>query len=560
MDALAGGASVGKVPEGAGALYGAQRAAAGIEQKQAAQKQQQFENQQKTQQMSREEAIARATIAHENAATLYQQQLSSTLESDNRQKNVVSGTAGLQPYIAAGAPIIQQGIDSDEVQTLLGQRKLDPTQMHIFATGEQPILGADGKQEFDKAGNPLTRPTYTVVDDVPQIALDAKNAELISANTPYKLPEGTKMSGLVYGTLIKQAQAAETATMAIDEARAKAGLDALDVQQKTSQIRMLPDWNAALAKAGGDPFKALNYMTTNPQMKQKYPDAQMNVQALYGGSKEWETMRHDREDEAQKAETLRQGEQKIQLEKETGPNAAWGDPNAATPEAFRSSLSPAQQSAVDMIGQGRAPINRPDYILARNPGFIEAVGKLYPQVDLSNIGAYQRAYKSFTSGKEAAAVNAGATALEHLNELRQLNTPASMVPGTPAYTAYKNKANTLVGELMNFYKISSTEANESDLKSGLDAMTTWNRNAAILTQAKSMGDKLDNYKAQWDAAAPSPQYEAQYPGISDTQKAQAARAQIDPDFQPAHKIPPRPPRVPSNAIWNPGANQWQLPQ
>jgi hypothetical protein len=535
--ALSGFGAGGKVPPGAGALYGVGAAARQAQARTDQQRQQATENQQKTQQMTREQAIAAATIAHENASTAQEQMLTSQLSQSYREKNIAMGTAALGPYVKAGAGVIQQDVDSDEVQALIQQKKLNPTQQHAFATGQKPVLDANGKPQLDSSGNPMFRPTYTVVGDVPQVELDDANSKLISENTPYKLPVGSKMSGLVYGTLVAQAQAAQTATASIDEARNEAGLKALETNEKLGAMKMLPDWSSALSKSGNNPFAALQYMESNPAMKQKYPDVANQVQSLYGGPKEWESMRHDRVEEQQKA--IEDAQKKLDSK-----NATWGDPSAKSADEFRGSLTPEQQSAVDLVGQGRAPLNNPGYLLARNTAFVEAVSKLYPEVDLSKVGAYQSAYKDFTSGKDADQLQAGAVAMQHLNQLKQLNTLKSRIPGTADNKAYENLLDTVSSELGRFYDNNTIPAIAGYRKT-LGGLL--NRNAAIDEQANAMGVRMDSYDDKWSSAAPSKEYEAKMPGTYAA--ARQARANLDPTYKdritPSPAATPQPPGPPA---------------
>lgn len=530
---------------GQGARYQQQRQdQAGAIQRQQAQ--QQVENQQKNQQMSREDAIARATIAHENASTVYDQMQTANLSYEGKQKALANGKMGIAPYQQAGAETLQDGIDWSDAQNLIKSKKLDPTQVHAFATGEKPVLDASGNPETDASGNPVTMPTYTIVGDVPQVTLSPEQAQFISSNTSYKFPEGTKMSGIVYGTLVQQAISAATAQASIDEARAEAGLKALDTQTKTSAIKMLPDWNTVLAKTNTDPFKALQYMESDKQMAQKYPNVATLAQSLYGGPEKWQELKDKQVDEQQKAAELEQ------KKKEQGMDFT-GDPEAHDPVAFRESLEPNARAVVDQIGQGRAPLNNPGYLLARKPEILGAVEKAYPGFDAYKVSSYQKAYQDYTSGKVSEALTSGATAFEHLAELQDLNTLGSRVPGTAANQAYQNKVDTVASELARFYG----NTTEQGIKSYRDTLNaTFNRGAAITTQAKSMGDRLDNLETQWKNAAPSPAYQAPMPGIS--QSAKSARGKLDPEY--AAKVPERPKSVPTGAIWNPQAKQWQMPK
>lgn len=184
-------------------------------------------------------------------------------------------------------------------------------------------------------------------------------------------------------------------------------------------------------------------------------------------------------------------------------------------------------SLVDAIGKGQLPAGRLSYLLARNPALVAAVTKAYPGFDGSKVEAYTRAYADFTSGHTSQELLSGGTALEHLKELDALNTNASHVYGTPAYTAYQNKADTVATELARFYGDSTIPAIAS-IKKTLTTTLPGSRKAAISTQAGSMADRLDNYAQKWSNAAPSEAYEAQMPGISP--KAKEAWAALDPKY------------------------------
>lgn len=188
---------------------------------------------------------------------------------------------------------------------------------------------------------------------------------------------------------------------------------------------------------------------------------------------------------------------------------------------------------VDAIGTGKIAVDRLGYLVSKNPGLLSAVTQKYPDFDSSKAGAYVQVYKEFTSSKAntaGGALNAGGTALGHLQELSNMNTVASHIPGTPAYTAYMNKVDTVATELAKFYG-DSTVPGIAAIKSTLTTTLPGNRQAAIRTQAQSMGDKLDAYQQTWDNAAPSKAYEAPMPGIS--QKAMEARAALDPNYHAA---------------------------
>jgi hypothetical protein len=202
-------------------------------------------------------------------------------------------------------------------------------------------------------------------------------------------------------------------------------------------------------------------------------------------------------------------------------------------KAANDGVGPEGAGLVDSIGTGKIAVDRLGYLVARNPGLLEAVSAKYPDFDSTKAGAYVNAYKDFTStkaGSAGGALNAGATALGHLKELKELNTVASHIPGTPSYNAYMNKVDTVATELAKFYG-DSTVSGIGAIRKTLASTLPGTRDAAITTQAQSMGDKFDSYEQSWQNAAPSKAYEAPMPGIS--QKAVEARAALDPRFHAA---------------------------
>lgn len=214
----------------------------------------------------------------------------------------------------------------------------------------------------------------------------------------------------------------------------------------------------------------------------------------------------------------------------------YAEANKANAEANKAAKSDTDDAAlVDEIGTGKMAAGRLAYIMGRKPEILDAVAKKYPGFDSSKVEAYSKTYEDFTSGKIGQQLNAGATALQHLRELRALNTNASHIPGTPAYNAYQNKADTLSTELAQFYGDTTIPAIRS-IKDTLTKTIYGNRDKAIATQAQSMGDKLDNYEQQWNNAAPSKSYEAPMPAISAA--AMEARAEMDPKF--AQRLKPQP--------------------
>jgi hypothetical protein len=246
----------------------------------------------------------------------------------------------------------------------------------------------------------------------------------------------------------------------------------------------------------------------------------------------------DRQDAADILQVVKEVKQsKIDFEKakaEGKKEAATGyqgSESATTPEAFLKSLKPGEQETVKLIGEGRAGKINLGFIVRSHPEILSAVAKAYPNFDQGKVDAYIKAVDDFNDAKIANQLLSGGTVLQHLQEARELNTNASHLGigglGGPAYIAYKNKVDTLANELGQFYGADTVPGIES-FKSTILSTLPGDREAAILTQAKSMTDRLNGLVTRWRNAAPSKVYEAKMPWISP--EGQWGLSKLSPQF------------------------------
>lgn len=304
-------------PKGSGALQGIAATLAAHDQRIKQEKQQQFQNSIESQKAADEHAHSQAMIAHENIAALHDQYLNTKLDVEQQERNVGIGKMTLQPYLDAKGQVIKEGIDGEEAKALVASGHLDPTQQHIFQTGFSSTK---------KNPNGTPAMTYTVVGNVPEVEIkDQKTADFLSQYTGQKVSVGQKLPGVQYGSMSQQATSAQTAEEAINAQRRKNGMEEITGKMGEEKLNMLPYWNQELAKAGGDPLRAMEFvqhdMQNDPEVAKKYPNAATNIMSLYGdptkdpsGAKEWEIMRKDRENEsiAKKKETDLQADRLIQ--------------------------------------------------------------------------------------------------------------------------------------------------------------------------------------------------------------------------------------------------------
>ena len=278
----------------------------------------------------------------------------------------------------------------------------------------------------------------------------------------------------------------------------------------------------------GDPPTIIERELSDPTPQERIDQINATAQTQYQA---WQ-LNDSKLKEQQAGTKLKEEEAKNQPSVRQKNQAQAGEATAKAGEATAKTKQIEEQGnneqLINQIGTGKMAIDRLSYMLARKPELLSAVSAKYPDFDSSKVASYIHAYKDFTSGKTSTQLNSGGTALAHLQELMALNTAKSHIYKTNDWNAYQNKADTVASELAKFYGDATIPAIAA-IKSTLTSVIPGNREAAIRTQAQSMGDKLDSYEQQWKNAAPSKSYQAAMPRIS--QKAMDARAALDPKYK-----------------------------
>ena len=232
------------------------------------------------------------------------------------------------------------------------------------------------------------------------------------------------------------------------------------------------------------------------------------------------------------------GEAKLAGAKEAAQTAAKLGADVAGAEGlsgdeFLAKLPTNEAAVVKQIANGQMTAKNMAYLLSRNTALAAHVAQYDPKFDNSKVEGYSQAVKEFESTKPntaGSALNSGATALKHLNDLKKINDDNPIdarIPGTKAYNAYHNLLDTITGELAQFYQLPKTDNSIKSMASTLGSLA--NRDAAISRQALSMGEKFDSFEQQWKNAAPSPRYQTAMPNVDDA--AKQARANLDPTYK-----------------------------
>lgn len=482
-------------------------------------------------------------------------------EDDDSKDSVIQNHAGdLEQWQKSGS-VQAQNIPSDQLM----KKGFDPSKYIAIPDGRVPVINPDGKRVTDDNGVPLSQLTYAVVDGTTQTPLTQDKYDqfakygLMQTKQGFNLPDGATITGATLSMMNHKLDLINQTQRELDEVHEAVGGDKVDL---ADQIKKNPQMLSALQAfhndaASTEPDNQIN------NLQAKNPQAAGLMRELFG-NQNLEKFKEDRlartKAEATKQETTARleaeaatpaGQQKLANEKLTGEKNQleidklkkdvegknWGD-NTLSGQAYLDSLPVGQRSLIDELGKGKVGLNRLDYLVTRNPEVIEAVTRAYPGFDSTKVHNYIDTSKDFHAGKTSTELVAGGTALKHLSELKDLNTIESRIPGTADYQRFQNKLQTVAPELGRFYG-NTTEPGIASYAKTLGALT--NRDAAIETQAKSMGDRLDAYEQKWKNAAPSAAYQAPLPNIDAT--ALKARAKLDPEYatrtkQQAQSKPP----------------------
>ena len=467
QQALAGAGAVGKVPEGAGALYGLGKAMQYRQQMQQQQQARQDQLAQQARENARQDAESQAKQEKLNWQTRMIQANIQKMHNERMAHQLTDLNASMDHQIQTDAPvldsligkdnahpaqIVAQGVDKDEVHKLLADKKINSFEHHAFATQKIPVLDAEGQQAI-KDGVPQFKMLYTVVGDSPKVTVGDQEAGYLSKYTDDKWDPKISLSSDQLYLAHQRAAAVDLALQHINESRTGMGIPELtpDMIQKKSDMH---DVGEALRVTNYDPILAKQYL----DVLKKDPEGAIQLQALYGGTKAWQQIinssglvkqkeggepktveeaainlskaQMDLKDDPknpdkQKAVAYAQAEltgandeaKKIADQKKSeDKNTIPGNTNLSG-MAYLNSVDPAEKALMVELGTGKIAINNMGYILARNPGLVAGTALAFPGFDSSKIGGYPTLVKDFNTGASSDTIQAANTFLPHLENL-----------------------------------------------------------------------------------------------------------------------------------------------
>lgn len=580
--------AIGKVPEGAGALYGISKTIQARNERLMAQKaqadkekQQQFENKLATNRDTREQEMA----DYERFARQIQTERS-IREMDDDDQNYMAAQADKQikSNEANGGRPLQSGMNSDKIAEYAKANHSspdDPNGTHwlksqpIYQDGWEMVYGPDGKpvKETDQWGHETgeqRRPTFTLMTWGNPRTVDADfvaEAKKYAPQTP--LQEGQILDpqqARFIETQIGLGKAQELAMKKtlLDAGKTDADLDKLKQNQDFQTA--LPIWLHWMNDAKGDPQLAMHNLEQHaeekgPQTGQLNPEAVAQYQAIVKGLGPQIV-----KSELDSYEKTQVSNAKAQIDKSSKNPMPTGDVNL-TGDAYLQSVindpegGKGEAALIRGIADASYPIGNWSYILARASSPIAKEVSVYDrQFNGALLQNFPKHYADFENGKAAQILLAGGTAADALKALKDImdipgtgNVPSFLVPGTKANREYNVQLTNTVGELAKYlYGPGKAQEKETeDLRKALivHPYLFTNIDAGVIQQAKAIQKRYSELQQLWVNGLPSPKWVAAYqmPGLRpDTMRVLQKLAGEENPKQPGYR-----PGVPTTAPTNP---------
>ena len=286
------GAAVGNVgvaPAGSGFLYGFSKGAQGIDERNrqiAAQqekiKQQDIENKrlQAQQQISQQTADAdtmraKAAMAEGQINAHHEAKINRNLDYEAAQRAWSDSEKSRNALEEQGSQTLYHNLPSDQLQTMLQNKQLSSVKNYIFQDGFADVTDATtGKPVLDENGDPMQRPTFSVMSEIPTVKVNADRAAYLSRFSGTDIQENQELPGSLYYMLQKRADANRATLLAAADTAAKiqnlnseskehnaeAWDKGLSAQEKQTKIQASKVFAPYLSQSDGDVILAFDAM------------------------------------------------------------------------------------------------------------------------------------------------------------------------------------------------------------------------------------------------------------------------------------------------------------
>lgn len=578
------------------------------------QKQQEFANKMETDEAAQRKMLNQAQIAASNASVMHTQQLIHQSDVETRGQLANMAKEQLQPMIDSGGTVLATGITSDQINDMIQKGQLNPSTHTAYQDGETEVIGADGKpvafiqQSGEEAvpGQTQKRATYTVVSVPPEVTVTPAFAAQ-AAKYGYKLPEGTVMDGVAFHNLSTRLQAQATVDANLAKVKAETAAENAEAAKSKAGTRLT---DAQLAQLGAGLGGFANVDPSSPAAQ-----SAKAAFAPYLTAASKKTGK-DASDPATVQEAVNQFALNPKTRGMVGVIAAQAGvlPNG---DAFLATLPPQRATLVKAVTQYKAPLNQvTSYRGNEREVLAEQAFQADPHFDMKEYATRQKLLQDFTSGYDSKTVASLNMATQHLavyhraalelangnvnvanaalNELaRQMGNPklanfeaARLALGEELATTFKGSAGT-EGQTQEYQRLMTPNQSPAYYQKQAETIVE-----QLTARMDTFNQKFVNGMGIADDPAAGKSYGVQ---ILMPRSASALKSiegdnandllrsagydptKVQPLFGPpapragiisrmfggkGNSAPPpaRPQGVPPNAVWNAGANQWQLPQ
>ena len=260
---------------------------------------------------TREQQKDRILMATSNAQMLHEQALTHKLGEDQINAATESGKQGLNLMMSAHVPgtLVAEGKTSDQIQQMIKNKQLDPTQQTVFLTGRIPV-GRDAN------GEPIFRSTYSVVQPGGPVKFDAARngeREFLNNYLHMDIAENQELPAVQVNHLWQQAQNAMASQAAVEQNLEQVGLkrDAAQARQAAKELDTQDFWINALASNDAstpghpDPYRLIK--TYRSLLGHGVPKDMPNFSEVFknyvGGEKNFDILEKDYDKAQQAART-----------------------------------------------------------------------------------------------------------------------------------------------------------------------------------------------------------------------------------------------------------------
>jgi hypothetical protein len=511
----------------------------------------------------------RQMMAEANARLLHEQALVHQVNDQAILGSIDSGSKAVEKLknAASPAPIIADGVTSDELNQLLQSKKIDATQETAFPTGRK-VVGENPD------GTPIYRTTYTALGVPKDVNLDPNvpaDKEILDRLNKFGPPtQGVwgnggvqHFTGAQFNLASQISSDNEAATRARNKTLEDAEIDDSRRKDALAVVRIGPEWNNALSNAGNDPLKALAAMQANPGMVQKFPNLYQTVRSAYGPAS-FDKLVEDRQkkladqtdliteitkdptkiegktssviaasqaiindpnastDKKQAAQrVLKQaqdtramevqldGDKELKKSQIKNGAADRSNPSGLTGDAFIKTLPPGRAAALKAINDGSVAINsaaleRSD----KGQAYMDDIYAAYPDFQAYKGETWPKAYNEYNgSGATAKAKVNYNTALSHLQDLYQNSTAEGLyVVGSKPYEDRKAAYSIVVNEVGKAVKTGViTEGEGKELRDSLNGWLPSTAKERTAHVAGLLKNKIDEFQTAFQDSAPSAQ-------------------------------------------------------